>query len=120
MANKSFQKQKRLNPAATQLNIERRIKQAMTEARASGIEYGTVVHHLLSILVLGDKCGFNDEMMEKYLKGMESYADCIAKEYMTIPGLIIALKEDYGVVIDEDKLIKWYPQIEGYLKPDHE
>lgn len=120
MAKKSYQKTKRTNPAVQQLNIENRIKKAMHEARLSGIEYATIVHHLLSILVLGDKCGFNDEMMEKYLAGMESYSDCITKEYMTIPGIILALKEDYGVVIDEDKLIKYYPQIEGYLKPDEE
>ena len=119
MANKSFQKQKRMNPVAAQFNIEKRIKQAMAEARANGIEYATVIHHLLSILVLGDKCGFTDEQMEAYLKGMDSYADCINKDYMTIPGIIQALKEEYGITISEDKLIKWYPQIEGYLAPEN-
>lgn len=120
MRKQQFQKNKRDNPALAQAKLEQRIKQGMEEARANGIEYATLVYNLISILVLGDKLLFTDEQMETYLKGMESYSDCITNGYMTIPGIIDALKEEYNVHIDYDKLIKWYPQIEGYLKPESE
>lgn len=120
MSTKHFQKNKRDNPALAQAKLERRIKQGMEEARANGIEYATLVYNLISILVLGDKLLFTDDQMETYLKGMESYSDCITNGYMTIPGIIDALREEYNVQIDYDKLIKWYPQIEGYLKPESE
>ena len=47
---------------------------------------------------------------------MGRLSESIDKEYMTIPDAIKAIKEEHNYKIDEARLLKFYPELEGYLR----
>ena len=120
MSSKHFQKQKKLNPAVMRAATEARIKQAMHEARMAGIEYAIIFYTIIMTMVLNDKSGLPEDEIKRILKEIERASDSINKDYMTIPDVIKALKDEGEFTINEKKLLEYYPQLEGYLTPDDE
>jgi len=118
MANKSFQKPKRSNPALEELRIKQIIKKNMDEAYHDGIEYGIVAYSVILCMVLHDKTKLTDEEVQKVLDNIAKLSDSIKEDYASIPDMIQAIKEEYNSTIDEKTLLKFYPKLEGFLNQD--
>lgn len=117
---KQYHNAKKLNPAVQQAKIEQRVKQAMLQSRKDGIEYGSIVTILLIIMVLSDKTDMPEEELEYVMKQLGDLSDSLMQDYMSVPDLIKTLKEEHNFSIKEDKLIKFYPELEAYLLPEDE
>lgn len=117
---KQYHNAKKLNPAVQQAKIEQRVKQAMLQSRKDGIEYGSIVTILLIIMVLSDKTNMPEEELEYVMKQLGDLSDSLMQDYMSVPDLIKTLKEEHNFSIKEDKLIKFYPELEAYLLPEDE
>ena len=112
-------KTKHYNPAVRELTVKNTLKKAMNEGRENGIEYATIIYNLLLIMVLCDKTSMSDDEITHVLKNLDSICDSILQRYLTIPDIIKCLKEEHNFEMPEEKLIKFYPELEGYLTPDN-
>lgn len=114
----NYQKPKRNNPALNKAILEKRIQTAMNTAKKAGIEYAGIAYNIISVMVLYDKLGLSDEQIESYMKYVSELSESITQEYVDIPDMIKAIKEEHGIAINDDILLKYYPALEGYLKPE--
>lgn len=115
--NGTYQKPKQLNPQQQQEQTKKIIKQYMDNARQSGLEYGTLTTMIILAHVLYDKTDLTDEQIKKIIHDMANASESISGEYMTIQDVIKVLKEENNFSISEDKLIEFYPELEGFLNP---
>lgn len=112
---KVHQKPKRQNPAVGQMKIEQRIKKAMEETKQNAIEYTTIIYSIILLMVLSDKTDMTQERIMHIKTEIDRAFDSINKDYMTIPDVIKTLHDEYGYNLSEDNLLKYYPELEGYL-----
>lgn len=108
------------NPMVEQLKIEKRIKKAMDEARDSGIEYTSIVYSVILLMVLSDKTDMSEDEIQRIKDEVVRAAESITKEYMTIPDVIKTLAEEHNYKLDTKKLLKYYPELEGFLNLNEE
>ena len=118
--NKSYQKSKNNNPALTRIGIENRIREAMDDAKNQGIRYASIIYNILLVMVLSDKTRLTDEEVQKVSDELTRVSESILGDYMTIPDAIKTLKEEYGFKLSGDDLLKYFPELEGYLDPDED
>lgn len=116
----SYHKSKNLNPAIGKAKFEQNLKEAMEKQYRNGMNYASSVHNLITLIVLADKTDMDDNEIIRIKNEIDNVAESIIGKYVTIPDIIIALKEEHNFNIDEDNLIKWYPELEGVLKDDNE
>lgn len=114
----SYQKPKRKNPALERMILERKIQKGMDTAKKAGMEFAGVAYNIISIMVLYDKLGLSDEQIESYMKHLSELSESITDSYVDIPDMIKAIKEEHGININDDILLKYYPTLEGYLNPE--
>ena len=118
--NKLFYKKKNNNPALTQMKIENRIKKSMDEATMQGRKYAVLVYSILLAMVLSDKTRLTDEEIQKVINELDRMADSVIGDYMTIPDVVKTIKEEYNIKLSNDDLLKYYPELEGYLDLNEE
>jgi hypothetical protein len=114
---KQFQKAKQSNPALQQMMIEKRVKEAMKQSEQSGLEKGVILYTIILSMVLHDKSGLPEEDIKRIIKEISRAADSINGDYETIPDMIKALKEEGGYTISDEKLMEYWPELEGFLAP---
>ena len=71
-------------------------------------------------MVLSDKTSLSEEEIQKVINEINRAADSINGDYMSIQDVIKMLQEEHGYKLDIDQLTKYYPELNGYLKPDSE
>lgn len=118
MKNNSFQKPKKYNPALEQERIKMIIKKNMDESYASGLQYGVVIYSVILLMVLSDKTSLSEEEIQKVIDEIGRAADSINQDYASIQDIIKMLQDEYGYKLDIDQLTKYYPELNGYLKPN--
>lgn len=113
-----YQKPKKKNPALERALIEKRIQQGMNSAKLAGMEFATIAYNIISVMVLYDKLGLTDQQIESYMKHVSDLSESVSKDYVDIPDMIKAIKEEHGININDEILLKYYPSLEGYLSPE--
>lgn len=115
----SYGKKKKYNPVVEKMKIEQRIKFAMNESKKAGIEFASIVYNVMSIMVLYDKLGLTDKQIDLFMSNLTKMAESINEDYIDIPDVIKTIKEEHGIKMNDDIILKYYPSLEGYLSPEN-
>ena len=112
--NKKFQSSKNKNPALRQMQIEKRVKEAMDTSRASGLEYGKIISMVVFTMLL-DKSNLKDNEKKQIIKDANLSLASIDDSYISMNEAIHDLKERLNLDISDERLIELCPVLEGYL-----
>ena len=112
--NKKFQTSKNKNPALRQMQIEKRVKEAMNTSRDSGLEYGKIIS-MLSFTMLLDKSSLKDDEKKQIIKDVNLSLASVDSSFVSINEVIHNFKERLNLDISDERLIELCPVLEGYL-----
>ena len=114
---RSFQRSKGTNPALQKALTEKKIENALHDARQSGINWAAIAYEVMTIMVLHDKFNITDkEELKRYCKEMASISDAVTGDYATLSDFVTTLKEEANFSITEDDLVNIDPALAGLLE----
>lgn len=96
---------------------EKKIENALHDARQSGINWAAIAYEVMTIMVLHDKFNITDkEELKRYCKEMANISDAVTGDYATLSDFVTTLKEEANFSITEDDLVNIDPALAGLLE----